>query len=125
MSEVPNYVKNCVTHHHACDCREYKFKQTKAKYIDIAKKHSGLAVEWEKLSWEKLALESQLKKAEAVIDFYGNGDNWFNGGLDDNQFEHIDDSVDVEKKKRKNGKTYTVGGKIAREYRKEFPKEGV
>ena len=29
--EIPNYVKNCITHHNACDCREYYQKEEVAK----------------------------------------------------------------------------------------------
>lgn len=32
---TPNYVKNCVTHHYTCDCREEKFKKIQEK-LEIA-----------------------------------------------------------------------------------------
>lgn len=43
--------KECVTHHHACDCREHKFKQ----------------------------LELQLKEANEVAEFYAKKSSWSRG----------------------------------------------
>ena len=31
MSDMPERVRRCTTHHHACDCREYEFEQAKAR----------------------------------------------------------------------------------------------
>jgi len=27
MKKIPQKVKNCVTHHHACPCREYRYRE--------------------------------------------------------------------------------------------------
>lgn len=31
QEKIPERVRRCTTHHHACDCREYEFEQAKAR----------------------------------------------------------------------------------------------
>jgi len=52
-------MRNCVTHHFACDCREDKFKK----------------------------LEEENKKLREALEFYADRDNWWEG--DDHEFTMI------------------------------------
>jgi hypothetical protein len=68
-----------------------------------------------------LQSEQREELLKECVEFYGDGDNWFNGVFDErNKFEHIDDDKDVEQKERKCGEQYTVGGKKAREALKQI-----
>ena len=35
MSDMPERVRRCATHHHACDCREYEFEQAKVRIEEL------------------------------------------------------------------------------------------
>ena len=37
MSDMPERVRRCTTHHHACDCREYEFEQAKVRIEALEK----------------------------------------------------------------------------------------
>ena len=43
QEKIPERVRRCTTHHHACDCREYEFEQAKAR-IEALEKASNTAV---------------------------------------------------------------------------------
>ena len=46
MSEnIPYRVKNCVTHHNACDCREYSFALLQSENIKLVERVKELE-EW-------------------------------------------------------------------------------
>ena len=42
MSDMPERVRRCTTHHHACDCREYEFEQAKVRIEALEKAARGV-----------------------------------------------------------------------------------
>jgi ethanolamine ammonia-lyase large subunit len=67
MSETPSYVKNCVTHHNACDCREY-LQQKKIDELEKELERMGMLKE----SCDDLIL-TQSKIIKMFQDKYGEG----------------------------------------------------
>ena len=81
--------------------------------------------EWEvnELVDEVKKLESQLKEANEVIEFYADKENWgdYRNNIEDNDFLVIlNDSENIEVQER--GQIYLdkYGGKKAREYKSKF-----
>ena len=46
-------MRNCITHHHACDCREEKFKKLEAALAEVRKGLELLA--YDLGDWEEMA----------------------------------------------------------------------
>jgi hypothetical protein len=99
MSE-PNtkYPRKCITHHRACDCREYAFSLLKDRIKD---------------------LEAQLAEANAVAEFYGDADNYGEVYEDDEMdlFRMID-SEDI--CFDQTDKHFGAAGERARQYLKKW-----
>ena len=67
MSDMPERVRRCTTHHHACDCREYEFEQAiiaREQEIEEQARLLGASASREA---ELLARVEALEKKEAVL----------------------------------------------------------
>lgn len=66
MSEaIPAKVYRCTTHHAACDCREWKFEQLEAENAKLASERASDAIEFTKLNYAIVNLESERGKLQA------------------------------------------------------------
>ena len=85
--KMPGYVKNCVTHHNACDCREY-FQQEKIEKLEKMVTEAGITIQSLEISEESAQqfakaskereerLEAENKMLEECRKFYADPENW-------------------------------------------------
>ena len=70
----------CVTHHHACDCREEHFKELQTENTKLKKQiqlmhDNGLGESWvEKFTAKTYELQAENAKLRADLEYHGNHD---------------------------------------------------